>query len=185
MITIKPKSSHLILLSLIFCFRVETKLSSVIQLRNNIEANCHRPLRETLANHVFVGSISSTQALLQYSTKLYLCNTQDILEELFYQCIMFNFQNFDSYSFSNKISIYELGLIALDLPEAGWTEDLGEKTDLATKISTLLINKAPMLLDYFSMEIDTNGNLCNIPILLGKFIFDCYLSWLNQCLHFS
>lgn len=78
-------------------FRVETKLTSVLQLRKDVEENCHRTLRETFAQHVFVGPINPKQALVQYNTQLLLCNTKVILEELFYQLILYNFQNFDSY----------------------------------------------------------------------------------------
>ncbi|XP_028130012.2 DNA mismatch repair protein Mlh1 [Diabrotica virgifera virgifera] len=152
--------------------RYETKLTSVLQLRREIEDNCHRGLRESFAQHVFVGSIDPSQALIQYSTKLFLCHTRTILEELFYQFIMYNFQNFDSYKFSNKISIYELSMICLDLPESGWVPEDGEKTTLSKQITTILTEKAPMLQDYFSIEIDKDGNLCSLPILLDNYLPD-------------
>ncbi|KAJ8926300.1 hypothetical protein NQ314_021340 [Rhamnusium bicolor] len=136
---------------------VETKLTSILELRKEVEENCHRMLRETFAQHVFVGSVSPTQALIQHSTKLFLCNTQTILAELFYQFILYNFQNFDSYKFSKKISIYELAIICLELPETGWTPEDGEKLELAKRVTEILTDKGPMLHDYFSMEIDEQG----------------------------
>ncbi|XP_023013533.2 DNA mismatch repair ATPase Mlh1 isoform X1 [Leptinotarsa decemlineata] len=152
--------------------RVETKLTSVLQLRKEIEDTCHRALRESFSQHVFVGAINPSQALIQYSTKLFLCNTKTILMELFYQFIMYNFQNFDTYIFSNKISLYELSLICLELPEAGWTPEDGDKSELAKRITTVLSDKAPMLLDYFSINIDESGNICSIPILLDEYMPD-------------
>lgn len=82
--------------------------------------------------------------------------------------MMYNFQNFDSYNFSNRISVYELALIALDMPETDWTPEDGEKTELAKRVTEILADKAPMLRDYFSMNIDEDMNLCSIPILLGR-----------------
>lgn len=148
---------------------MDTKLTSIRELRKEVEENCHRMLRETFAQHVFVGSVNPSQALIQFNTKLYLCNTEAILFELFYQFVLYNFQNFDCYKFSSKFSIAELASICLELPETGWTPEDGEKSMLAKRITEILTDKGPMLLDYFSMEIDEQGNLCSIPILLGKF----------------
>lgn len=143
-------------------------MTSILELRKEIEDNSQGTLRETLAQHVFVGSITPNQALIQYSTKLYLCNTKKILSELLYQLMMYNFQNFSCYNFSNKISIFELAMIALDKPEAGWTPEDGEKAVLAKRITEILTEKGPMLEDYFSMVIDEAGNLLSIPIILGR-----------------
>lgn len=55
--------------------RVETKLTSVKQLRMKVESNCNINLREILANLIFIGSVSLQQSLIQNSTKLYLCDT--------------------------------------------------------------------------------------------------------------
>ncbi|KAL1490508.1 hypothetical protein ABEB36_013190 [Hypothenemus hampei] len=150
--------------------RMETKLTSILELRKNIEENCHRTLRETFAQHVFVGAISPKQALIQYNTQLLLCNTKVILEELFYQLILYNFQNFDCYRFNCSMPIKELALMGLDLQETGWTEDDGPKEELATRINEILMKKSPMLNEYFSIEIDSSGSLKSLPILLDNFI---------------
>lgn len=62
-------------------------------------------------------------------------------------------------------------MIALDSEEAGWTEADGPKEELAQSVKELLSSKAGMLEDYFSMDIDADGNLTSIPLLLG-----CYLN---------
>ncbi|KAG5870199.1 hypothetical protein JTB14_013893 [Gonioctena quinquepunctata] len=152
--------------------RVETKLTSVLQLRKEIEENCHRVLRESFSQHVFVGTINPFQALIQYSTKLFLCNTKTILIELFYQFIMYNFQNFDENVFPNGISIHELALICLELPETGWTPEDGDKAELAKRITTILTDKGPLLQEYFSVKIDESGNICSLPILLEDYMPD-------------
>lgn len=79
---------------------------------------------------------------------------------------MYNFQNFGIYHFSNKISIYELAMIALDMPDSNWCE-ADEKTQFAKHVTEILTENGPMLQDYFSLIVDEEGNLCSIPILLG------------------
>lgn len=67
----------------------------------------------------------------------------------------------------NPLPIYEMALMALDDASSGWTEVDGPKTELARSIEELLMEKGPMLDEYFSMIIDTKGNLCSLPLLLG------------------
>jgi DNA mismatch repair protein MLH1 len=62
--------------------------------------------------------------------------------------------------------------MALDDAESGWTEVDGPKTELAQSVQELLTEKAHMLDDYFSTVIDSDGNLCSLPLLLG--VFQCY-----------
>lgn len=56
--------------------RIETKLTSVKQLRLDIENKCNTSLREILANLIFISCIDNGRSLIQHSTKLYLCDTR-------------------------------------------------------------------------------------------------------------
>lgn len=67
----------------------------------------------------------------------------------------------------NPLPIYEMALMALDDASSGWTEVDGPKTELARSIEELLVEKGPMLDEYFSTIVDTKGNLCSLPLLLG------------------
>lgn len=58
-------------------------------------------------------------------------------------------------------------MIALNSDESGWTEADGSKDELAQSVKDLLSSKTEMLEDYFSLEIDSDGNLTSIPLLLG------------------
>ena len=51
-------------------------------------------------------------------------------------------------------SLYDLSLLALDLPQSGWSPDDGPKEEMASYIHKFLLTKAEMLFDYFSIEID-------------------------------
>ncbi|KAK9700514.1 DNA mismatch repair protein Mlh1 C-terminus [Popillia japonica] len=146
--------------------RVETRLRSVLELRLEAEEGTHKVLRELFAQHVFVGSVNPKYSLVQYSTKLYLCNTQKIMQELFYQFILYNFQNFGIIKFSHPLSIKKLALTGLDLPEVGWTPADGDKEHLAQNVAEILTDKGEMLKEYFSVDIDKEGNLNALPLIL-------------------
>ena len=74
----------------------------------------------------------------------------------------------------SPLPLYELAMIALDTAEAGWTEADGSKDELAQAVRDLLASQAALLDDYFSMEIDADGSLSSIPLLLGGFIYLCF-----------
>ncbi|XP_044744859.1 DNA mismatch repair protein Mlh1 [Coccinella septempunctata] len=167
--SLKSTENKKILTSISKISRCATELTSVLELRKSIEENCHKSLRETFAQHVFVGVVDPNRALLQHNTKLYLCDTKKILRELLYQFVIYNFQNLGSINLSEKISIQELALIALDLPETNWTPEDGPKEELAQRVAEILIDHSEMLGDYFSMEIDKSGNLCSVPLLLDNY----------------
>ncbi|XP_063916491.1 DNA mismatch repair protein Mlh1 [Zophobas morio] len=152
--------------------RIDTELTSVLELRKSIERKCHKVLRDVFAQHVFVGTVDTSQALIQYSTKLFLCNTRKIMYELFYQFVLYNFQNFGAISFSEPLPVYELALQGLELPEVGWSPEDGDKKDLAEKVAEILTEKGEMLNEYFSMNVDEEGRLCSIPLLLDKYTPD-------------
>lgn len=73
--------------------------------------------------------------------------------------------------FEQPMSIKDLALLGLELPETGWTEDDGPKEILADRINEILTEKGPMLNEYFSVHIDSNGMLKSLPILLGNVYF--------------
>lgn len=60
-------------------------------------------------------------------------------------------------------------MIALDTGETGWTEEDGPKEELASRVKELLLEKADMMNEYFSIVIDKLGNLKSLPVLLGKY----------------
>lgn len=142
---------------------------SVLELRKEIEEDCHVPLRQLFSQHVFVGCVDTQYTLLQHNTKLYLCDNQKLMEELFYQFLVYHFQHFDSIRLCNPLPIYDLSVVALELPETGWTPEDGDKVELAKKIVKILAAKGTMLSEYFKMEIDENGVLKSLPTLLGNF----------------
>ncbi|XP_002735708.1 DNA mismatch repair protein Mlh1 [Saccoglossus kowalevskii] len=150
--------------------RREITLTSVLTLQKEIEQNMHKGLRDMFKNHTFVGCVNPELALMQHHTKLYLVNTAKISQEFFYQQFMYDFGNFGFLRLSTPAPLYELAMIALDLEESGWSESDGPKEDLGQYIVDFFKSKKEMLLDYFSMEVDEDGQLCTLPLLLENYI---------------
>uniref|UniRef100_A0A8D3DZZ1 MutL homolog 1, colon cancer, nonpolyposis type 2 (E. coli) n=1 Tax=Scophthalmus maximus TaxID=52904 RepID=A0A8D3DZZ1_SCOMX len=145
------------------------KLNSIKELRAEITENTHKGLQEMLQSHSFVGCVNPQWTLIQHHTKLYLLNTTKLSQELFYQILTYDFGNFGVLRLSTPAPLYDLAMLALDCAESGWTEDDGPKEGLAQFIVDFLKKKAEMLEDYFSVEIDQEGNLRGLPLLLDKY----------------
>ncbi|XP_008283544.1 DNA mismatch repair protein Mlh1 isoform X2 [Stegastes partitus] len=145
------------------------KLTSIKELRAEITENIHKGLQEMLQNHSFVGCVNPQWTLIQHHTKLYLLDTTKFSRELFYQILIYDFGNFGVLRLSTPAPLYELAMLALDSEESGWTEEDGPKEGLAQYIVDFLKKRAEMLKDYFSVEIDQEGNLTGLPLLLDKY----------------
>ncbi|XP_051468797.1 DNA mismatch repair protein Mlh1 isoform X2 [Apus apus] len=145
-------------------------LTSVLTLQEEISNQAHANLQEMLHDHSFVGCVSPQWALAQYQTKLYLLNTTRLSQELFYQILIYDFANFGVLRLSEPAPLYELSMLALEDPESGWTEEDGPKEELAEYIVEFLKKKTDMLKDYFSLEIDKEGNLTGLPLLIENYV---------------
>ncbi|XP_047458140.1 DNA mismatch repair protein Mlh1 [Mugil cephalus] len=145
------------------------KLTSIKELRAEITEGTHKGLQEMLQNHSFVGCVNPQWTLIQHHTKLYLLNTTKLSQALFYQILIYDFGNFGVLRLSTPAPLYDLAMLALDSEESGWTEEDGPKEGLAQYIVDFLKKKAEMLEDYFSVEIDQEGNLTGLPLLLDKY----------------
>ncbi|XP_033324905.2 DNA mismatch repair ATPase Mlh1 isoform X1 [Megalopta genalis] len=163
------KSSHDFKSYTINNFRREVKLTSVLRLRKEVEDELHEGLKQILSDLIFVGCIDEHFALIQSGVNLYLSNTKKLAEELFYEIMLYDFANYGVIKFSDPIPLYDLAMLGLESSEAGWTEEDGKKEDLATSVKELLLEKADMLKEYFSVVIDKKGNLKSLPVLLEKY----------------
>ncbi|XP_013773945.1 DNA mismatch repair protein Mlh1-like isoform X1 [Limulus polyphemus] len=146
------------------------QLTSVSNLRQEIQNKGHSGLKELFQEHTFVGCVNREFSLVQHQTKLYLTNNHRLSEELFYQIMIENFGNFGILKLSSPAPIYDLAMLALESEESGWSELDGPKTGLAQYIVDFLKTKAEMLEDYFSLDIDQEGNILSLPLLLDKYI---------------
>ncbi|KAI8124797.1 hypothetical protein FF38_11313 [Lucilia cuprina] len=147
----------------------EVRLSSVLAMQKNIENGCSVHLRKILKEMVFVGVVDKYFALFQHETKLYMANTLKLSEELFYQRLVYEFQNLSQIKItSDKLPIKDLILIALNSSESGWTEEDGDKEELSKNAADILLEKAPIMREYFSLNISAEGELETLPSLLKQ-----------------
>ncbi|XP_066483853.1 DNA mismatch repair protein Mlh1 isoform X2 [Tiliqua scincoides] len=145
-------------------------LTSVLTLQEEINNRAHASLQDMLRDHSFVGCVSPQWALVQYQTKLYLLNTTKLSEEMFYQVLIYDFGNFGVLRLSEPAPLYDLAMLALENAESGWTEEDGPKEGLAEYIVQFLTKRSEMLKDYFSLEIDEEGNLTGLPLLIDNYV---------------
>ena len=148
------------------------ELTSILSLKRDFMSNNHTTLQQLFQRHTYVGCVDQTRVLVQYDTGLYLLCLTQITEELFYQLFLLDFANFACLRFSTPLSIYALAVIGLEAPNSGWKEVDGDKESLARYMVNFLQSKSSMLSDYFSLEIDSEGNMCTIPMLLDGYVPD-------------
>jgi len=116
--------------------RVEVKLTSVIQLRDEVKKQGHPILTPIFSNHSFVGILDNQRGLIQNELALYLVNYEAISEELFYQICLQDFSNFGFIRLSSPVSIKDMVLMALDdeqdlMEKDEWPEELKPKDEIA------------------------------------------------------
>lgn len=150
--------------------RYDSKLTSITNLCTKIDEEEHSGLKNILEEHKYVGCANKSLALIQHGTMLYLVNIKKVSQEMFYQILIFQFSHFGFLRLSSPAPVFDLVMLALDSPDSGWEPSDGVKEELAEYVKNLLIGKSAMLLEYFSFEINDEGELLALPILLPKYI---------------
>ncbi|KAI1294253.1 DNA mismatch repair protein [Mortierella claussenii] len=155
--------------------RVEVKLTSVLQLRDEIKKQGHPILTPIFLHHTFVGILDNQRGLIQNELALYLVNYEAISEELFYQICIRDFSNFGFIRLSTPASIKDLILMALDdeqelMEQREWPEELKPKDEIAETVKTHLITRKEMLREYFSICVTDNGELTAIPMMIRGYV---------------
>lgn len=152
-----------------------TQLTSIGELRSELNVECDDGLKEQIQKLKFVGLASNTKALIQCESILYLCDTQRLCTELIYQQVILNFENLDSMEIAEPLSIRELALIGFDMKECGWEEEDGCKEELAKQVESRLVAQREMLRDYFSITINSDCQLETLPSIVP-----CYSPLMSQ-----
>uniref|UniRef100_F6UF19 DNA mismatch repair protein Mlh1 n=1 Tax=Ciona intestinalis TaxID=7719 RepID=F6UF19_CIOIN len=147
----------------------EIRLTSVLQLQDEVKQKSNKDLCLVLHDHTFVGCVEPELALIQHQTKLHLVNTGRLSEQLFYQILLQDFGNFAIFRLTEAAPIYELAMLGLNSEESGWTPADGSKEKLAKYVVNFLVEKAEMLSDYFCLDITKDGMISGIPMLLKQY----------------
>ncbi|CCH59753.1 hypothetical protein TBLA_0B09360 [Henningerozyma blattae CBS 6284] len=140
--------------------RVNVNLTSIKQLRENVDASTHQELTNIFANLTYVGIIDQERRLaaIQHDLKLFLVDYAALTNELFYQIGLTDFANFGIFELTNSVNdeiksednhIYLIELLKFfkDTP-----------IEKKVKIISQLWMMREMLDEYFSIRIG-----CTIP----------------------
>ncbi|XP_065039683.1 DNA mismatch repair protein MLH1 isoform X2 [Musa acuminata AAA Group] len=160
--------------------RESADLTSIHELLNEIDQNIHPGLLEIVKNCTYIGLADEVFALLQHNTHLYLVNVVNVSKELMFQQVIRRFAHFNAIQLSEPAPLPELLILALkdeDLESGGDNDDeLRKKIAelyvafcLACQMNTeLLKQKREMLEEYFCININQEGNLTRLPVILEQ-----------------
>ncbi|OQV16529.1 DNA mismatch repair protein Mlh1 [Hypsibius exemplaris] len=149
--------------------RRKISLTSLLELKADVEETMDANLRRLLAEHKFVGCASYTTALIQHQTRLFAVDVSKLSEELFYQMILYDFGNFGICKAAEPVSLSGLMETALEFSDEP-IEDPTEREAMVERAVELLMSKGPMLADYFSIQFSKDKELVGLPLLLPDYI---------------
>ncbi|ORY48174.1 DNA mismatch repair protein MutL [Rhizoclosmatium globosum] len=148
---------------------VDVQLSSILNLKEKVNTAAHSGMTDLFRNHTLVGPVDDRWMLLQYQTKLFIVDVEDVSRELFYQLALYGFSNFGYLHLSTPVSIHELLLVALNEESAlhpKESEGLQDFESIASQIVQTFIQRREMLQEYFSMVVLEDGTLMSLPVIL-------------------
>lgn len=156
---------------------VPVRLTSVKHLRAVVRQNMHTALTEVFAALTYVGLVDPHRRLaaMQSGVSLYLVDYGLISNELFYQIGITDFGNFGSIQLTPdgkpKLRLSEILTIAAELEIETDTSLAGLQPEvIVEKIYNILFARRDMLKEYFNLEIDDDGHLLSIPLLLKGYV---------------
>ncbi|CAO3698529.1 unnamed protein product [Rhizopus stolonifer] len=152
--------------------RVDVRLTSLISLRAKVRKEEISDITTIFQNHIFIGCVDNSLALIQYEQDIYLVNYNIASEELFYQIALNEFCNMGELKLANPVSIKECILVAIQDEErrGNLPNELQDANELATNISNLLVSRADMLEEYFSVSISSKGLLQTLPMMIKNYV---------------
>lgn len=149
-------------------------LTSVQELIDEFERDCHSGLLDTVRNCTYVGMADDDFALLQHNTHLYLANVVNLSKELMYQLVLQRFGYFNAIQLSEPAPLQELIMLALteEDPDSEGIENDDLKVKIAQMNAKLLSEKSELLDEYFGIHVDPQANLSRLPVILDQYTPD-------------
>lgn len=147
---------------------IPSDLSSIHDLKQEIEQNADSTLTQVFANFVFVGVVSFSNRLMavQHGVQLLIVDYGALCKELFYQLALVGFSNFGIILMEDPLSVRQLMTLA------GSTEE-----DIIETIERLR-EMREMLEQYFSLSFTDNEPddllLTSLPLVLKGYIPPLY-----------
>ncbi|KAI9878401.1 MAG: DNA mismatch repair protein [Pleopsidium flavum] len=155
---------------------IHCRLTTVKELRAEVRSAMHNDLTEVFASHTFVGIVDERRriAALQAGVKLFLIDYGMIANEYFYQLGLTDFGNFGSIRFDPPLSLNALLEVAAahekDVNTTSTTTHPIDWTEVPALVGHQLLERREMLAEYFSLEIDADGMLHSIPLLVKGYM---------------
>lgn len=146
------------------------KYRTIKHLRALVRDSMHAGLTAVFASHTYVGLVDLNRRIvaIQGGVKLYLVDYGMVSNEYFYQLGLTDFGNFGAIQFETPMDIRSLISIGVEHEKAlGNPEDEGVPWDTVPDIvTTQLIARREMLLQYFNFEVSPAGELVRLPLLM-------------------
>lgn len=172
------------------------KLTAVKDLRAEVRDAMHNELTDIISTHTFVGIVDEQKriAAIQGGVKLFLVDYGMLCNEYFYQVGLTDFANFGSIRFNPPLPLKQLLKVAAEqeMKDAGDAADEVDWEEVVDSVEDQLICRRLLLIEYFSMEISEEGELCSIPLLMKGYIpslaklprfllrLGPYVDWFNE-----
>jgi DNA mismatch repair protein MLH1 len=149
------------------------RLASIKELRAEVRDAMHNELTDIISTHTFVGIVDEQKriAAIQGGVKLFLVDYGMLCNEYFYQVGLTDFANYGSIRFNPPLSLHDLLRVGAEQEKnnAGDAADEVDWDEVIEAVKEQLISKAALLIEYFSMEITPEGELCSIPLLMKDY----------------
>ncbi|KAJ2633851.1 DNA mismatch repair protein Mlh1 [Coemansia sp. RSA 1290] len=143
--------------------RVEVRLTSILNLRKDLQRRANSELTQVLSEHSFVGFVDDRRALIQYQTRLYMVDYCKISYHLFYHRCIFDFMNYGRIILQPAPSIHELALMA--------AKELGDvdPEDTAKNVLSRFSDSREMLEEYYHIRISDIGTIESLPMVIRDY----------------
>lgn len=151
--------------------RTECAFKSVKQLRASVRDAIHAGLSEVISSLTYVGLVDPNRRIsaIQSGVKLFLVDYGLLSNDLFYQIGLADFQNFGAIRFDPPLDIRALIRLSVEHEKAQEDDDRSGSVpwdDVPDIVTSQLIGKSAMLVEYFNLDISPNGELLSLPLLL-------------------
>jgi DNA mismatch repair protein MLH1 len=149
---------------------VACRLTSIKELRAEVRDAMHNELTDIISTHTFVGIVDEQKriAAIQGGVKLFLVDYGMLCNEYFYQVGLTDFANYGSIRFNPPLPLSELLTVAAEQEKnnAGDAADGLDWDEVVETVKSQLISRRALLVEYFSLEISEEGELCSLPLLM-------------------
>lgn len=137
----------------------------MLGLRQELKAKRDNELSEIISKLVYVGWVDSSRALVQINTQLVMLLHEKFCKALFYQLSLERFANFPAFELSHPISLKFALHTALQDPRSGYDDSMGGMQPLIDHAISILLPRAPLIAEYFCIEIK-DEKVHRIPLIL-------------------